>query len=175
MQRNWIGKSQGARVKFAVSQMDGVALEVFTTRIDTIYGASALVISAGHPKLDELLDGVPGQGALERAIESDAAEKLARRGYRAAEKEGFFTGRFAVNPFSGAHIPIWVANFVLAEYGTGAVMCVPAHDERDYEFAEKYHLPVKIVVQPKTGVPLRIDRMNEAFTEYGRRGGFGSV
>ena len=85
-----------------------------------------------------------------------------------AEKEGFFTGRFAVNPFSGEQIPIWVANFVLAEYGTGAVMCVPAHDQRDYEFAEKYHLPVKIVVQPKTGVPLRVDRMSEAFTEYGR-------
>jgi leucyl-tRNA synthetase len=68
-----------------------------------------------------------------------------------AEKEGFFTGRFAVNPFSGAHVPIWVANFVLAEYGTGAVMCVPAHDQRDYEFAEKYHLAVKIVMQPLAG------------------------
>jgi leucyl-tRNA synthetase len=84
-----------------------------------------------------------------------------------AEKEGFFIGRFAVNPFSGAHLPIWVANFVLAEYGTGAVMCVPAHDQRDYEFAEKYHLPVKIVVQPVGAAPLRLDRMSEASTEYG--------
>ena len=85
-----------------------------------------------------------------------------------AEKEGFFTGRFAVNPFSGEHVPIWVANFVLAEYGTGAVMAVPAHDQRDYEFAEKYHLPVKIVIQPAQGAQLRQDRMSEAFTEYGR-------
>ncbi len=76
-----------------------------------------------------------------------------------AEKEGFFTGRFAVNPFSGERVPIWVANFVLAEYGTGAVMCVPAHDQRDFEFAEKYHLPVKIVVQPvaRTAAALRPD------------------
>jgi leucyl-tRNA synthetase len=84
-----------------------------------------------------------------------------------AEKEGFFTGRFAVNPFSGESLPIWIANFVLADYGTGALMCVPAHDERDYEFAEKYSLPVKIVVQPKNAPPLRADRMNESFTEYG--------
>ena len=85
-----------------------------------------------------------------------------------AEKEGFFTGRFAVNPFSGESLPIWIANFVLAEYGTGALMSVPAHDERDYEFAEKYNLPVKIVVQPKDGPPLRLDRMNEPFSEYGK-------
>jgi leucyl-tRNA synthetase len=168
MQRNWIGKSQGARVKFAVSQMEGVALEVFTTRIDTIYGASALVISAGHPKLDELLNGVPGQGALNAQLKAMRQKSSRAADIALAEKEGFFTGRFAVNPFSAAQIPIWVANFVLAEYGTGAVMSVPAHDERDYEFAEKYHLPVKIVVQPKTGLPLRLDRMSEAFTEYGR-------
>src|SRR5262249_21172342 len=85
-----------------------------------------------------------------------------------AEKEGFFTGRFAVNPFSGERVPIWVANFVLAEYGTGAVMCVPAHDERDHEFAEKYHLPVTVVIQPANGSHLRADRMSEAYTEYGR-------
>ena len=145
-----------------------MALEVFTTRIDTIYGAAALMISAGHPKLDELLAGVPGQGALSAQLKAMRQKSMRAADIASAEKEGFFTGRFAVNPFSGAHIPIWVANFVLAEYGTGAVMCVPAHDQRDYEFAEKYHLPVKIVVQPKTGVPLRIDRMSEAFTEYGR-------
>ena len=90
MQRNWIGKSQGARVKFAVSQMEGVALEVFTTRVDTIYGASALVISAGHPKLDELLAGVPGQGALNAQLKVDAPEKLARGGYRVGGKRGIF-------------------------------------------------------------------------------------
>ena len=169
MQRNWIGKSHGARVRFAVSQMDGVALEVFTTRIDTIYGAVGLVISAGHPKLDELACWTcPDKRTLNAQLKAMRQKSMRAADIATAEKEGFFTGRFAVNPFSGEHIPIWVANFVLAEYGTGAVMCVPAHDERDFEFAEKYHLPVKIVVQPNTGAPLRIDRMSEAFTEYGR-------
>ncbi len=85
-----------------------------------------------------------------------------------AEKEGFFTGRVAVNPFSGAEVPIWVANFVLAEYGTGAVMAVPAHDERDYEFATKYHLPLKIVIQPLTGDAASLGNFTAAYTEYGR-------
>ena len=103
------------------------------------------------------------------AAEGDAQGKSAKAADIAtAEKEGFFTGRFAVNPFSGERVPIWVANFVLAEYGTGAVMAVPAHDQRDFEFAEKYRLPVKIVIQPVAGPPLRPDRMNEAYTEYGR-------
>ncbi|MFZ3216767.1 MAG: leucine--tRNA ligase [Candidatus Acidiferrales bacterium] len=168
MQRNWIGKSKGTRVKFAVAQMDTLSLEVFTTRVDTIYGASALVIAAGHPKLDELLAGVPGHAALEARLKTMRQKSMRAADIAVAEKEGFFTGRFAVNPFSGALLPIWVANFVLAEYGTGAVMCVPAHDQRDYEFAEKYHLPIKIVVQPVAGVALRTDRMSEAFTEYGR-------
>ena len=168
MQRNWIGKSHGTRVKFAVSRMEDVALEVFTTRVDTIYGASAIVVSAGHPASEELLAGVPGRGAMEAQLKAMRQKSMRAADIATAEKEGFFTGRFAVNPFSGAHIPIWVANFVLAEYGTGAVMGVPAHDQRDYEFAEKYRLPVKIVVQPLNGVPLRLDRMTEAYTEYGR-------
>ncbi|MFZ0579993.1 MAG: leucine--tRNA ligase [Candidatus Acidiferrales bacterium] len=168
MQRNWIGKSRGTRVKFPVSQMEGVALEVFTTRVDTIYGASAIVISPGHPKVEELLAGVPGRGAMEAQLKVMRQKSMRAADIATAEKEGFFTGRFAVNPFSGAHIPIWVANFVLAEYGTGAIMAVPAHDQRDYEFAEKYHLPVEIVVQPLNGAPLRLDRMSEAYTEYGR-------
>jgi len=168
MQRNWIGKSRGARVKFAVSQMDGVALEVFSTRVDTIYGASAVMISANHPSLTELLTGVPGSSATEARLKAMRQKSMRAADIATAEKEGFFTGRFAINPFSGAHVPIWVANFVLAEYGTGAVMCVPAHDERDYEFAEKYHLPIKIVVQPVNGPPLNIDRMSEAYMQYGR-------
>jgi leucyl-tRNA synthetase len=168
MQRNWIGKSRGTRVRFGVAQMDGLALEVFTTRVDTIYGASAIVISSGHPALGKLLDGVPGNAGMAAQLKAMRQKSTKAADIATAEKEGFFTGRFAVNPFSGDHLPIWVANFVLAEYGTGAVMAVPAHDQRDYEFAEKYHLPVKIVIQPKTGAPLRADRMSEAYTEYGQ-------
>src|SRR5579872_2787417 len=167
-QRNWIGKSQGARVRFDVAQMAGLSLEVFTTRIDTIYGVSAVLISANHPELGKLLEGVPGAGGMQEQLKSMRAKSVRAADVATAEKEGFFTGRFAVNPFSGESVPIWVANFVLAEYGTGAVMCVPAHDERDFEFAEKYHLPVKIVIQPLHDAPLRADRMGEAYTEYGK-------
>jgi leucyl-tRNA synthetase len=168
MQRNWIGKSQGTRVRFDVAGMSDTSLEVFTTRVDTIYGASAVVVAAGHPQLGKLLEGVPGRSAMESQLKAMRQKSMRAADIATAEKEGFFTGRFAVNPFSGDQVPIWVANFVLAEYGTGAVMCVPAHDQRDYEFADKYGLPVKIVVQPAQGVPLRADRMSEAYTEYGR-------
>ncbi len=168
MQRNWIGKSRGARVRFNVAQMEGVAIEVFTTRIDTIYGATALVLSAGHPEALRLVDGVRGQSGMEAQIKAMRQKSMRAADVATAEKEGFFTGRFAVNPFSGESLPIWIANFVLAEYGTGALMCVPAHDQRDYEFAEKYNLPVKIVVQPRDAPPLRLDRMSEPFTEFGK-------
>jgi len=167
MQRNWIGKSRGTRLRFDVVRKDGLAFEVFTTRVDTIYGASALVLSANHPELEKLLDGVPGRGAMEAQLTAMRQKSTKAVDIATAEKEGFFTGRFAVNPFSGEHVPIWVANFVLAEYGTGAVMAVPAHDQRDYEFAEKYHLPVTVVIQPAHEV-LRSEQMNEAYTEYGR-------
>jgi leucyl-tRNA synthetase len=168
MQRNWIGKSRGARVRFEVAGTVETNLEVFTTRVDTIYGASAIVVAAGHPQLDKLLEGVPGRSTLDAQLKAMRQKSMRAADIATAEKEGFFTGRFAVNPFSGEQLPIWVANFVLAEYGTGAVMCVPAHDQRDYEFADKYGLPIKIVVQPKQGAPLRPDRMSEAYTQYGK-------
>src|ERR1700689_4733744 len=148
--------------------MPDSALEVFTTRVDTIFGASAIVLSAGHPQLEHLLEGVPGRATIEGQLKAMRQKSMRAADIATAEKEGFFTGRFAVNPFSGGNIPIWVANFVLADYGTGAVMSVPAHDPRDYEFAEKYHLPVKIVVQPLNGPAVRLDRMSEAFTEQGK-------
>ena len=168
MQRNWIGKSSGARVRFGVADIAGIGLEVFTTRIDTIYGVSALLVSASHPQLERLLEAVPGRASMDAQLKAMRQSSAKAADIATAEKEGFFTGRFALNPFSGERVPIWVANFVLAEYGTGAVMCVPAHDERDYEFCEKYHLPVKVVIQPLHAAPLRADRMSEAFTDYGK-------
>ncbi len=168
MQQNWIGKSRGARVRFQVAKMEGKSVEVFTTRIDTIYGASAVILAPDHPLLPGLFAGIPGHAAMEMVWNRLRQRILRGAELAAAEKEGFFTGRFAVNPFSGDTLPIWVANFVLAEYGTGAVMCVPGHDQRDFEFAEKYHLPVKIVVQPVDGPQLHPDRMVEAHAIYGR-------
>jgi leucyl-tRNA synthetase len=168
MQRNWIGKSQGTRVRFDVVSKEGLAFEVFTTRVDTIFGATVLVLSSSHPDMEALLDGVPGRSWMEGQLKAMRQKSTKAADIATAEKEGFFTGRFAVNPFSGDQVPIWVANFVLAEYGTGALMAVPAHDERDFDFAEKYHIPIKLVVQPAHEAPLRPDQLNEPYTEYGR-------
>jgi leucyl-tRNA synthetase len=167
MQRNWIGKSRGTRVQFTVQGVPNSFIEVFTTRVDTIYGASALILAPEHPLLATLLVGVDGQSEIEENI-----QRLRRRPTRAAdiataEKEGFFTGRKAINPFSGKEIPIWVGNFVLMEYGTGAVMCVPAHDQRDFEFATKYDLEISIVVEPSDGPELDPEAFDAAFTDYG--------
>jgi leucyl-tRNA synthetase len=168
MQRNWIGKSRGTRVRFAVEGFPDTSIEVFTTRVDTIYGASGLILAPEHPLLATLVEGVEGQAEIEENL-----QRLRRRLTRAAdiataEKEGFFTGRYARNPFDGEKVPIWVGNFVLMEYGTGAVMCVPAHDERDFEFAVKYDLAIPIVVQPTEGKPLTPETLGGAFLEYGR-------
>jgi leucyl-tRNA synthetase len=167
MQRNWIGKSSGARVKFAVADSAGnEPIEIFTTRIDTIYGASAMILAPTHPMVDRLLDG--------SAVKADVVGQLAkmRQGsvkgeeLATAEKVGFFTGRYAVNPFSGEKLPIWVGNFVLMEYGTGAIMAVPAHDDRDFEFCRKYGLDVRVVVQPDGVASLDGATMTEPFTEH---------
>ena len=175
MQRNWIGKSTGAKVRFAVADeksgaKDGAneTIEVFTTRIDTIYGASALILAPRHPLVARLLAGSGEESSARAELAEMLRSSVKAEELETAEKVGFFTGRYAVNPFSGAKIPVWVGNFVLMEYGTGAVMCVPAHDERDFEFATKYGLPIPIVVQPNDGAALTSDNLKEAFTEYGK-------
>ncbi len=167
MQRNWIGKSQGARVKFAVADIAGAeAIEVFTTRIDTIYGAAAIILAARHPLVGKLLDGSPGRSAAEEKLKTMRLASVKAADLETAEKVGFFTGRYATNPFSGEKIPIWVGNFVLMEYGTGAIMAVPAHDERDFEFCRKYGLPVRVVVQPSEGKELSGETMTAPFSEH---------
>lgn len=168
MQKNWIGKSSGARVRFPVAETNTSPIEVFTTRIDTIYGVSAVLLSPHHLELNSLIAGMPGGNSMSQQIDSMRKLNLRAADLATAEKVGVFTGRFALNPFSSERVPIWVANFVLAEYGTGAVMCVPAHDERDFEFAQKYRLPLKVVVQALAGPPPRADQMERALTEYGR-------
>ena len=146
MQRNWIGRSQGAEVDFAVSGSSH-AIRVFTTRIDTIFGAGAILLAPEHALLATLLDGA-GQ-ARARALRERQSHLAPGQ---EPEKEGFATGHTAINPFSGEALPIWVANFVLLGYGTGAVMAVPAHDERDFDFCRKYNLPIRAVVEPGGGL-----------------------
>jgi leucyl-tRNA synthetase len=172
MQRNWIGKSRGTRVRFPVDfgpgSQQAPQIEVFTTRIDTIFGAAAVILSPAHEILPDLFAGQSNRAKLEEEAARLRARIIRGADLATAEKEGFFTGRFATNPFSGQKVPIWVANFVLAEYGTGAVMAVPAHDQRDFEFARKYKIPFPAVIQPLEGPPMQADQMKEAFTDYGR-------
>ncbi|HSC45263.1 MAG TPA: leucine--tRNA ligase, partial [Candidatus Acidoferrum sp.] len=152
MQREWIGKSRGANVKFTVADSaSGESIEIFTTRIDTIYGASAMILAPTHPMVGLLLENSPekANGEIQLAHMRQTSVKAAD--LATMEKVGFFTGRYAINPFSGERLPIWVGNFVLMGYGTGAIMAVPAHDQRDFEFCRKYNLPVRVVVQPNQG------------------------
>lgn len=183
MQRNWIGKSTGAKVWFAVADAPaGQKIEIFTTRIDTIYGASALILAPNHPLVESLIAGdrseVADQNDRYRYVITEArSAKLAKmkqtsvkmEDIATAEKDGFFTGRYALNPFNGEKIPIWVGNFVLMEYGTGAIMAVPAHDERDFDFAKKFGLKIPVVVQPKDGAAKTVTSSEPkgAFTDYG--------
>ncbi len=204
MQRNWIGKSVGAKVWFEVEEVESSKLkvdskgeekrddntefteeehrghreeketqkeerflasrtplgmtgreragtpakiEIFTTRIDTIYGASAIILAPTHPLVGRLIAGAGNQAGLEAKLAEMKQSSVKMEDIATAEKDGFFTGRYAVNPFNGEKIPIWVGNFVLLEYGTGAIMAVPAHDQRDYEFARKFGLPIPVVVR----------------------------
>jgi leucyl-tRNA synthetase len=156
MQRNWIGRSEGARVKFPLVGASG-EIEVFTTRIDTIYGANFLVLAPEHPWVTGLAASSAGSDIRARVQAFRAQDRDARMG----GKEGFDTGRGATNPFTGKPVPIWVGNFVLGEYGTGAVMGVPGHDQRDFEFAKAYGLPITIVVQPE-GQTLAAEVITEA-------------
>jgi leucyl-tRNA synthetase len=167
MQKNWIGKSQGAKVKFAVSDVAGAPpIEIFTTRIDTIYGATAMILAPMHPMVTKLLEGSPARHQVELQLAKMLQTSVKTEDLATMEKEGFFTGRYALNPFSGEKVPIWVGNFVLMEYGTGAIMAVPAHDERDFEFCKKYGLPVRVVVQPIEGEALDSEKMTAAFDEH---------
>ncbi|MBC7105370.1 MAG: leucine--tRNA ligase, partial [Firmicutes bacterium] len=147
MQENWIGRSEGAEVRFPVVGGPG-AITVFTTRPDTLYGATYMVLAPEHPLVAELVAGRPEEGRVkEFAARARRLSETARTGGE-AEKEGVFTGRYCRNPATGEAIPILVANYVLMEYGTGAVMGVPAHDQRDFEFARRYGLPIRVVVRP---------------------------
>jgi leucyl-tRNA synthetase len=149
MQKNWIGKSLGAYVDFPVPSL-GRSLRVFTTRIDTIYGATFLVLSPEHPDTHALITG-DGEEARHAWISKTIAESRLKRDLGEAEKDGIDTGKQAINPFTGEKIPIWIANYVLMEYGTGAIMAVPAHDARDHEFATKYGLDIREVIKPAEG------------------------
>ncbi|MCK4944554.1 MAG: leucine--tRNA ligase [Candidatus Aminicenantes bacterium] len=158
MQKNWIGKSEGAGFSFEV-EGTGLRIEIFTTRLDTIFGSTFVALSVQHPLVKELIQDHPDSDGVEAFIREIERER--KVGRELTEKKGFFTGKYAINPFNGERIPIWLANFVLIEYGTGAIMSVPAHDERDFEFARKYNIPVRrvIVEEKNKSYPNEVDEV----------------
>ena len=165
MQRNWIGKSIGAEIQFPLENSDE-RITVFSTRQDTVFGATFMSLAPEHPLVEKLICGNPQEDAVRKFIARARSTDTTTRTAETLEKEGVFTGSYCINPFTGAKMPIWIANFVLAGYGTGAVMAVPAHDQRDFEFAKKYGLPIIAVIQPE-GEELAGGSMAEAYTGEG--------
>ncbi|GAA5344483.1 leucine--tRNA ligase [Planifilum fimeticola] len=151
MQRNWIGRSEGAKVTFTLPELDDEQVTVFTTRPDTLYGVTYLVLAPEHPLVDRLIAGKEKEGEIRAFIERMRKESEIQRTAADAEKVGMDTGAVARHPLTGEEVPVWIANYVLMDYGTGAVMGVPAHDERDFQFAKKYGLPIRRVIRPRDG------------------------
>ena len=177
MQENWIGKSEGTEVKFQIPnpKLQTREIKVFTTRVDTVFGVTALVLAPEHPLVSEILNPKSKILTEEKRVEikkyvEEAKKKLDLvRTDLSKEKTGVFTGLYAKHPLTGEKIPIWIADYVLGFYGEGAVMLVPAHDERDFEFAKKYGIPIKVVIVPEESAKRKAQsaKLEEAFVEYG--------
>ncbi|HBP68217.1 MAG TPA: leucine--tRNA ligase, partial [Alcanivorax sp.] len=164
MQKNWIGRSEGVELDFSIEGPQGnELLRVYTTRPDTLMGVSYMAVAAGHPLAKAAAERDPEVAAF---VDQCQHAGVAEADIATMEKKGIFTGVYARHPITGKDVPVWVANFVLMSYGTGAVMAVPAHDQRDFEFAHKYGLPINQVIEPANGETLDLD--NEAFTAKGK-------
>lgn len=168
MQKNWIGKSYGTEINLVVEKT-GETLPVFTTRVDTLYGVTYCTIAPEHPMVDEILKENPGiKDAITEMKNADMIERTAE----GKEKNGVFTGRYVINPVNGDKVQLWIGDYVLMNYGTGAVMAVPCHDERDFAFAKKYDLPMKVVINPvdkktKEEIVIKAEDMENAFVGKG--------
>ncbi|NQT46726.1 MAG: leucine--tRNA ligase [Candidatus Omnitrophica bacterium] len=165
MQRNWIGRSEGVKIDFPIGGSDKV-LRCFTTRTDTVCGATFMALAPEYSDLEDLIKDVKDKEKILKAAQKMRDISSQKRAEIDVEKQGIFIGKYVINPMNGEKVPIWVANYVLMEYGTGAIMAVPAHDQRDFEFARKYSIPIRVVIDdPKKH--LTSDQMPEAYTEEG--------
>lgn len=176
MQENWIGRSEGAELNFKLEET-GDIITVFTTRPDTIFGVSYMVLAPEHPLVEKLIQDKPQAEEIRRFVKKVRNLSEIDRTSTETEKIGYFTGSYCINPVNGDKVPVLVANYVLLDYGTGCVMGVPAHDQRDFEFAKKYNLPIKVVIQPENLV-LDPETMTEAYTDEGvmvNSGGFNGL
>lgn len=165
MQRNWIGRSDGVMVEFQIAD-SGTPLPIFTTRPDTLFGVTFMVFAPENPLVMELVQGTAYEQEVKRFVDRVVLEDRFTRTAEDRQKEGMFIGRKAINPVNGEEIPIYIANFVLMEYGTGCIMAVPAHDQRDFEFARLMNIPIRVVIQPQ-GETLDPDHMESAYVEPG--------
>ncbi|RJP89683.1 MAG: leucine--tRNA ligase [Desulfobacteraceae bacterium] len=165
MQKNWIGRSTGAEILFAVENSE-LSIPVFTTRHDTVFGATFMCLAPEHPMVGTLSKGTPQEGAVDEFVQRMAAQNRSSQMLETYEKEGIFTGAWCINPMTGWRMPVYTANFALMEYGTGAVMSVPAHDQRDYDFAKKYDLDIVVVICPE-GQEITDVAQTEAYTGPG--------
>lgn len=173
MQTNWIGRSEGVAINF-VLEGSGKIVPCFTTRPDTIYGVTFMSLAPEHPIITELVSGTDYEQPVMEFVKKAVNQNRIERTDENVEKEGIFTGKYVINPVNNTKVPLWVANYALMEYGTGAVMAVPAHDQRDFEFARKYKLEIKVVIQPENET-LNAERMDKAFVDNGvqvNSGGF---
>ncbi len=166
LQENWIGKSVGTKIIFTLEGKD-IELPVFTTRADTVFGVTFITVAPEHPVLKEIIEDSPHKAEVEAYVNEALMKSEAERTKAEREKTGIFTGKYAIHPFTGERIPIWVGDYVLANYGTGIVMGVPAHDQRDFEFAKKFNLPIKVVIKPVDGEEPKPEEMEAAFEDYG--------
>ncbi|MFC1754014.1 leucine--tRNA ligase [Thermoproteota archaeon] len=165
MQKNWIGRSEGTLVNFKLKDTDE-DIPIFTTRPDTLYGVTFMVFAPEHPKVMELAKGTEHEEKVKKFINRVVIQEKFTRTAEDKEKEGMFIGKYAINPLNGEEIPIYIANFVLMEYGTGMIMAVPAHDQRDFEFAKKFNIPIKVVINPHD-YNLNPEKMSRAYLEDG--------
>ncbi len=202
MQRNWIGRSKGAEVDFEIAGDPSKKIRIFTTRIDTIFGSNVVIVAPEHEFIDDLIATGKAGDEVKAFVEKQRATSRDERIAEGTEKQGVPTGQFVINPFSGEKLPVWTANFVLTGYGTGAIMAVPAHDERDFEFSKTYDLPIRRVIKlagstesddapvemaftakDDTGVLINsrpfdgmaVPKAIEAMTAYAEKNGFGTA
>lgn len=166
MQKNWIGRSEGTEFKFGVKELPEETISVYTTRVDTVYGVSYVVLAPEHPLVEKIIEGKKEADAVRQFVEEMRNVNELDRTSEDVEKVGLFTGGYAIHPLTGEEVPIWVANYVLVDYGTGAVMGVPGHDERDFLFARKYNLPVHVVISEDTSDRIA-EKLDDAYTEDG--------
>ena len=165
MQANWIGKSQGVNIDFTLDG-DDTKFSCYTTRVDTIFGATYMVLAPEHPEIATLIKDSPEKNKIEAFVKKIRTQDKTKRADSDVEKEGIFTGKYVINPVNNKKIPLWIANYVLMEYGTGAVMAVPAHDNRDFDFAKKYNLDIEVVID-NPNQPLDALTIKEAYVEDG--------